>query len=490
MSDFVTVDGAVGGSGTDPNDSNGPSARGPGRRAFVALLGVGIVIGAGAGYALRSRSHEAQQDGASPARETPSAGARTSLYFSSSSVYALRASNGTIRWARALNATGPVAVGGDSIYVADLFGYAYALNEDSGDIKWAHQVSTNTSGPYLSAADGRVYAMGGDGYIYALDATTGRELWNCQTGSLTAQPLAYRDLVYVGSPDAQIFALDAATGNVRWKIGHPNSEANAGSLAVTQDLLFASGDSKSYVIAPETGRVLDEFNSQVQSAANGMVYLTNQDASSLQALNLETKHLAWTQQPPDTQFGRVTVGNGLVYSGVVNNGYAGECCTRANDAGEDWIGRISAYTVTTGHNAWNYPAPEGNFSAPLLANGIVYIVGNFNVYALEATTGRALWVTPTTEQVIASNLEMSSVLYFGRSVVQHRSYRVGQRRGRASDERPEVPRCISELPVGDGGISIYEQIGHYARYSGSGQQLVVLSWRNGPVSDLMPGGLR
>ena len=225
-------------------------------------------------------------------------------------------------------------------------------------------------------------------------------------GSLYGQPLAYQDLVYVGSPDSQIFALDAATGEVRWRMaGQQNPAANAATLTIAQGLLFASGSRSSYVIAPQNGHVLGKFDSLVYGAADGMIYLAGPDGSSLQAWNPTTKRAAWTLRLPGTLFGPVTGGGGLLYSGLVNTA-AAECCTRADQAREDWTGRVFAYFAATGRTVWSYPAPAAGFSAPLLTSGIVYIAGDFNVYALNAATGRPQWVTPSSEQLLTSTLEI------------------------------------------------------------------------------------
>jgi outer membrane protein assembly factor BamB len=267
-------------------------------------------------------------------------------------------------------------------------------------------VSRHALYPSVSAAGGRVYVAGGDGYTYALDGATGRPLWHRQTGNFTEPPLAYQDLVYVGSPQSQIIALDAATGGVRWRQGRPATEASTGTLMVAHGLLYASGVSAADVIDPRTGRVLSQFTGQLLGAANGFVYLTDDEGSVIQARSSATKELAWTVRPPGAQFNQLTAGDGLVYLGVVNAD-AYECCTHANKAGTGWSGFISAYTATTGRHVWSYPAPEGDFSAPLVASGVVYVAGNLNVYALDAATGKALWVKPTTEQMVPANLEIS-----------------------------------------------------------------------------------
>jgi outer membrane protein assembly factor BamB len=392
----------------DPGDvaapaPDGTGARGPSRRVFIALLAGGVAGGAGVGYALRGRPHS----GGSHGGGTPGGDDRATLYFSSgNAVYALSAATGRVRWTRPLNSETTIAVGSGRVFTVDYFGTAYALDGRSGAVRWTRTLTTHGSNASMSSSGDRVYVMPGDGHTYALDAATGRPLWNRQTGSPAGGPVAYQDLVFAGSPDSQVLALDAGTGEVRWTAGQPNPAATAGALTVVQGILYAAGSSTSYAIDPHTGRVLDKFTAPLLPAANGMAYYAGQDGTSMQAWNLATRQVVWTLRLPGAQYGPVTVGRSLAFLGIVNNN-ADECCTRSNADQEGWAGRISAYAAATGHSAWTYPAPEGDFSPPLVTSGIVYIVGNFNAYALNATTGKPLWVTPTTQEIIPGNLEIA-----------------------------------------------------------------------------------
>src|SRR5271169_5293870 len=93
--------------------TDGSDTGGPGRRTFLALLGGGLVIGVGIGYALRE--------------STPASAAQRTLYFSSgSTVYALRASTGTILWARSYTTSGPIAIGSGNVYIAGYTGVVRA----------------------------------------------------------------------------------------------------------------------------------------------------------------------------------------------------------------------------------------------------------------------------------------------------------------------------------------------------------------------------
>jgi outer membrane protein assembly factor BamB len=78
------------------------------------------------------------------------------------------------------------------------------------------------------ATDGKsVYAAGHDGQVMALDAASGKKLWQTRTKvRLTGGPGVGEGLVVAGSGYGDIVALDAATGTQKWK-AHVNSEVLA-----------------------------------------------------------------------------------------------------------------------------------------------------------------------------------------------------------------------------------------------------------------------
>ena len=67
--------------------------------------------------------------------------------------------------------------------------------------------------------DGVVYAGGHDGWIYALDARTGRKIWEFKTGGHVMTAPQYRNgRVYTGSMDGFFRVLDARDGSLVWQV--------------------------------------------------------------------------------------------------------------------------------------------------------------------------------------------------------------------------------------------------------------------------------
>jgi alcohol dehydrogenase (cytochrome c) len=124
-------------------------------------------------------------------------------------------------------ASTPVSLG-DTVYVQDLRSNVFALDRDTGSVRWSHVYRARTDGPNGLAVDGgRVYGAT-DSDAFALDAGTGRELWRKHLTGRSEQfvyiaPVVSKDVVYLSTVGYQpfgrgaIYALDAATGAARWK---------------------------------------------------------------------------------------------------------------------------------------------------------------------------------------------------------------------------------------------------------------------------------
>jgi outer membrane protein assembly factor BamB len=79
---------------------------------------------------------------------------------------------------------------------------------------------------------------------------------------------------------------------------------------------------------------------------------------------------------------------------------------------EDW--NLYALNATTGAFVWSYAAGYPVFSSPAVANGVVYVgCDNHNTYALNATTGAFVWSYTIGGQVLSSPAVANGVVYVG-----------------------------------------------------------------------------
>jgi len=72
------------------------------------------------------------------------------------------------------------------------YGAIQAIDPQTGDIVWRHEMVNVTDSGVLSTASNLVFAGGREGFFYALNATTGEELWRQNLGGQVASgPISY-----------------------------------------------------------------------------------------------------------------------------------------------------------------------------------------------------------------------------------------------------------------------------------------------------------
>lgn len=214
------------------------------------------------------------------------------------------------------------AVVGDTVYVGSRDGKFFALDRSTGEVKWSFDVG-QIAGPSTAdnpnaLRDGPAVANGmvifGDhrGFLYALDANTGALKWHNQlsthaTATITSSPLVWNGRVYVGVASSeeqaaanasyscctfrgQLVALDLATGNTDWRYFTVPQPTQVGTTSdgVSEFAPAGAGVWSSPVVDPSTGTVV---------FATGNNYSgTEGDSDSVIAVDAATGGLKWKQQ--------------------------------------------------------------------------------------------------------------------------------------------------------------------------------------------------
>jgi quinohemoprotein ethanol dehydrogenase len=130
-----------------------------------------------------------------------------------------------------------------------------AGNVDRLGFAWQYDLGTDRGQEATPiVVDGVMYTSGTWGYVYAVDAATGRELWRYvpQMDNLYARNpccdlvnrgvAVWKGKVYVASVDAHLHALDAATGKQLWEadtlIDHKLPYSSTGAPQIAGDLVI------------------------------------------------------------------------------------------------------------------------------------------------------------------------------------------------------------------------------------------------------------
>lgn len=202
----------------------------------------------------------------------------------------------------------------------------------------------------VAADNGRIFAATGYGTVAALDAKTGKKLWEKSVEApVRAAPTAAADRVFVITSDGRFLALAASDGNELWSNRSLPEQAfliSSASPAVDGDIVvapFPSGE----VIAMRVGTGQTVWNESLTRARSGAA-----DASMSNAA-------------------RPAIDGGIVFA--VGHG-----------------GRMIATASRNGERLWN--ATVASTQAPTVVGEVVYVVDTSGqLRAISRRDGRALW---------------------------------------------------------------------------------------------------
>src|SRR3954470_14958288 len=198
------------------------------RRVLVVVLAVAIA-GAVAAVGARQMTHDAGAPWPTPNGDLSSTrNSRTNFDAGAARVL------WRFRLPRRENAFGAITsnpvIARGTVYVQDSSSSVFALDAKTGALRWTHRLAAPNDGPNGVALSGsRVYTAT-DTTALALDAATGKTLWSRRLVRRSEQvvgiaPVPDRGRVYYstqGFPHGgrgAVYALDARNGNVVWRFG-------------------------------------------------------------------------------------------------------------------------------------------------------------------------------------------------------------------------------------------------------------------------------
>jgi polyvinyl alcohol dehydrogenase (cytochrome) len=287
----------------------------------------------------------------------------------------------------------PTVVGG-TVYVGSWDGYFYALNYETGALRWKYKLSAQDAVTPYPGQQPR--GATSDGGLVTSSA------WY-QPGDGTRP-----NLVIFGS-GYTLYALNARTGALYWRhdyTGQPNEPANPGKdgtrifsspVVVGNKVLFGTDVDgargyRGYIVAAslESGKAVWEFQTDVNAVGRvlnngcgsvwssgtvlpglGLVVFDTADcdfsntqklSDSILALHIDNGHLAWVYRPPlpgtacDWDFGA------SVNAGVTAKGNT----TFLGAGGKD--GTYYSLNPTTGHLRWATNVVFGGFAGGFIAS--------------------------------------------------------------------------------------------------------------------------
>lgn len=258
---------------------------------------------------------------------------------------------------------------------------------------------------------GRIYAATGFGDVVALDAATGKVVWQKNFGApFRSSPTAAGDRVFVVANDGKLLCLSPVDGSELWAYrGVPGKTGiiSNPSPAVADDLVIAPFTSGEVVAARiATGQVAWSENLSRTRLASGLTSLTDAarpvaDNGIVYAIGHGGRMIAIRQRTGERVWGINLAGTQMPW-------VAGEAVYVA-----DTNGQLAAVTQRDGKIAWTVKLPGGGtWSGPTLAGGLLWVV---------SSTGQLVGADPSTGR-IASTLSVGSPVYIAPVAVNGRLY--------------------------------------------------------------------
>jgi outer membrane protein assembly factor BamB len=344
-------------------------------------------------------------------------------------IWQVNAGKGT-DWQSILTATPIVADG--KIFVLDAMGHVYVYDAATGAGIWNRSMAPpeeddaeRTYGGGLAFDNGRLYVTTGFRHAYAVNANTGETIWDVPVDTpIHTAPTVADGRVYVITQENQLLVLNSETGVLMWDhrgIAEPAALAASTNAAVMGDTVivpYTSGE----LYALRTDNGTPYWGDQLTAAGNvtaltilndiagrpvidGDMVFAVSHSGTLAGINMNTGGRAWTRNIPGIQTPLV-IGD-YVYM-VSTQGYV--MCLLREDGRIRWVtqlpafgdpedrddaivwsgplvvnnrlllfssdGRAVSLLPATGQVANQISIPGGTFIAPIMANGILYVLTN------------------------------------------------------------------------------------------------------------------
>ncbi len=302
----------------------------------------------------------------------------------------------------------PPVIYGRTLFIVDDDGSAKALDAATGRKLWETKVGTlAAASPALAIRQGLVVVpllstnpsaprtqLPGNGVIVALSMKNGHKVWSRRLppGS-ESSPLVWRDTVYFGDQNGTVYSMSAANGRVNWTY-HASGAVKGGPALADGKLYFGDYAGRAYALNAANGHQVWAVNTSGADFGfgSGNFYST-----------------------PAVAFGRVFMGNtdGRVYSFAAGTGqlawatstgayvYASAAVADVPGVGPtvyvgSYDGSFYAFNARSGTIRWRHRAGGRISGSATVVGDTVYFsdLGTRTTTGLDAGTGRKVFSFP------------------------------------------------------------------------------------------------
>ncbi len=297
-------------------------------------------------------------------------------------VFALDARTGNLIWKYPTcnSIKNSIAYDSGLVFAQDSEGHLYAIDVNSGKLRWKKNVADDYSGYIeegLTAENGIVYAGTGTG-LGAFNAQDGSTVWKniawkANEGATTTLTIGDGVLV-AGAQWGALYGNDLKTGAGLWKITQDGLSSRGASPVLHEGLFYVISSKSIFIIEPKTGKIIKQKEVPERSLdVTSTPLITDHEIifgtadKGVIALDKETLFVIWNTPTKQS----------LVYT--------------------------APYTTTP------FATVE---TSPVLSNGIVYFgASDGYFYGLKAKTGEIVWKMRTGAPSFASMAISGNALF-------------------------------------------------------------------------------
>ncbi|WP_440770354.1 outer membrane protein assembly factor BamB family protein [Natronorubrum sp. DTA28] len=299
------------------------------------------------------------------------------------------------RWAAGDSATTSIVVADGVVFAGGRTGLEARRLED-GDLRWDDDESV----VFLAAIDGRCYVANSEALV-ALDAETGDVVWRHELAdnSRIRSFLEVEGTVYY-TADGDLHGLHADTGDRRWTV---DGKGRDGTLALADGTLHWTTMQTHRLLEPEGASrpserstiPLDGYDSRIRplepAVVDGTIALGGFDEDfrhGAPVRSLSSRGTIWSRPFEPYVPTPAMVGSRLLATGYDN---------RSNGGLDE--STVASFDLETGDPHWETAVPEP-VGPPAVANGVIYTGGGHpnksatetgHLFALDVETGDVRW---------------------------------------------------------------------------------------------------
>ena len=288
----------------------------------------------------------------------------------------------------------------NTFYITSRGGYLYALDVESGDLRW--QVRSERGADFTTSPlilRDLIILGTSDGYLYTISANSRRKVWEYKICETVTTPLVVSSdgsIIYLGGSDKNAYAVEISSGKILWSFP-VGARISAGIIFNQDSLYLVNEEGTLYCLNRGTGSLswktsIDDTVRTTPLLVNDFIYVSGLNRV-VYAVNLTEKQVKWRAKTTDQIITTPFFYKNRLYI-ASEDGILYILDTRKGD----WIDKVKTEGITTAVSF-------------LAETGIIYLgKEDGSLYALDTKDNKILWKYKTSGKITATPVSAGELI--------------------------------------------------------------------------------